>query len=65
MVVPIVCVKSYVLAGGIRKAEIEPTIPQDVGIWLETDWYRKQAVIKEIRKDSYAFTSTDVHVRRD
>lgn len=38
-------------------------IPQDVGIWLETDWYRRQAVIKEIKKDSYAFTSTDVHVR--
>lgn len=37
--------------------------PQDVGIWLETDWYRRQAVIKEIKKDSYAFTSTDVHVR--
>lgn len=37
---------------------------QDVGIWLETDWYRRQAVIKEIKKDSYAFTNTDVHVRR-
>lgn len=36
---------------------------QDVGIWLETDWYRKQAVIKEIKKVSYAFESTDVQVR--
>lgn len=37
---------------------------QDVGIWLETDWYRKQAVVKEIKKDSYAFTSTDIHVSK-
>lgn len=44
---------------------LELAISQDVGIWLETDWYRKQAVIKEIKKDSYAFTSTDVHVRRN
>lgn len=36
---------------------------QDVGLWLETDWYRKQAVIKEIKKDSYAFEDTDVQVR--
>lgn len=27
---------------------------------METDWYRKQAVIKEIKKDSYAFINTDV-----
>ena len=38
---------------------------QDVGIWLETDWYRKQAVIKEIKNVSYAFESTDVQVRKD
>ncbi|CAM9960059.1 unnamed protein product, partial [Ectocarpus sp. 12 AP-2014] len=47
-----------------RSSEYDVVIPQmeDVGIWLETDWYRKQAVIKEIKKDSYAFTSTDIHV---
>lgn len=33
-----------------------------MGVWLETDWYRKQAVIKEIKKDSYAFKHTDVQV---
>lgn len=36
---------------------------QEVGIWLETDWYRQQAVIKEVKKDSYAFKHTDVQVK--
>ncbi|CAM9502932.1 unnamed protein product, partial [Laminaria digitata] len=47
-----------------RSSEYEVEIPsmEDVGIWLETDWYRKQAVIKEIKKVSYAFESTDVQV---
>lgn len=36
---------------------------KDVGIWLETDWYRQHAVIKEIKKDSYAFKHTEVQVK--
>ncbi|CAM9496511.1 unnamed protein product, partial [Sphacelaria rigidula] len=48
-----------------RSSEYDVVIPcmEDVGVWLETDWYRKQAVIKEIKKDSYAFKHTELQVR--
>jgi PDZ domain len=34
----------------------------ELGLWLETDWYRRQAVVKEVRKDGFMYKHTDVQV---
>ncbi|CAM9173475.1 unnamed protein product, partial [Phaeothamnion confervicola] len=35
---------------------------QDLGLWLETDWDHVRVVVKEVKKDGYAFTQTEIQV---
>lgn len=40
--------------------ELIPAGVTDIGMWLETDWYREQVVVQDIRPESYAYNHTDI-----
>ncbi|CAM9467202.1 unnamed protein product [Chrysoparadoxa australica] len=46
-------------------AEYEVILPPkqpETGLWMETDWYRQQTVVKDVKKNTYAFNHTEIQV---
>ncbi len=40
--------------------EIIPAGILELGIWFETDWYRRQLIVKKIKREKYAYKHTDI-----
>ncbi len=40
--------------------EIIPAGILELGIWFETDWYRRQLIVKNIKREKYAYKHTDI-----
>ncbi len=40
--------------------EIIPAGVLELGIWFETDWYRRQLIVKSTKREKYAYKHTDI-----
>ncbi len=40
--------------------EIIPAGVLELGIWFETDWYRRQLIVKNVKRGKYAYNHTDI-----